>query len=142
MFCIEVSDSKGLDCPLGFILLGRHLETFPLDSSYWTPEQYREQWVGACRELVTRARDSAVMLVVSIQDPASTAGVGAWVLYRAGERVFVQEHLLFYKDMPQPFAESGPWTFWRERRVESAGRRISEWEVALADVAHYVKAAG
>ena len=61
-------------------------------------------------------------------------------MYVVGERVFFQNHLLFYDQLATLFSLENAFSFVRDREIENSdGKRVSEWSVSLAEVEAFAR---
>jgi hypothetical protein len=59
-------------------------------------------------------------------------------MYREGETVYLQDHLLFYTQLKEPFSLDAPFASLRDRETISAeGQPISEWSVSLSEIQQF-----
>lgn len=73
-------------------------------------------------------------------DPLLANFITWWPLYRVGDTVFVQNHLLFVNTLNMPFNVDALQDFVRPRRtINEEGAVISEWPVALSAVEAFAK---
>ena len=63
-----------------------------------------------------------------------------WVLYREGEAVFAQEHILVPEALREPpYDPADPYRQIGDRvMIDEDGRRVSEWRLELGDVRDFV----
>ncbi len=145
-FSIELEpDQPGRDEGWGRITLGDFVERFQVPLHYWTRADYEAQWRDAVRHTVNGERRTA--LIAAMGDPNEVNFIVWWPMYRDGETVFVQNHLLFLRDagydvayIDSEFDVSHPYVHVRERQVESDEGPISEWVVAVSDLRRWLGA--
>jgi hypothetical protein len=129
----ETAASSGEPMTTGTVRLGGLLERFEADLSYWTPDQYRASWRAAASILLEGGEKAA--FVTSITDPATANFIFWWTAYRDGEKVHVQQQVLFMDRLQAPFDPSdlvrhvGP-----REVVDEDGNQISEWTVSIDDI--------
>ncbi|OLR91362.1 hypothetical protein BJP25_26620 [Actinokineospora bangkokensis] len=113
-----------------------------MSTAHWQPQDYRNSWALALRELLAaEVVDSC--LVTSITEPAMSNFISCWPLYRRGEKVHVQEALIFLDVLEVPFDEHRPWLSVRPRRtVSEDGLAISEWVTSVGDVREFARTLG
>jgi CdiI N-terminal domain len=108
------------------------VETFP-GVADWDRRLYERHWARALRRLLEGASRSA--LITSYVEPGLADYLMWWPLYREGDSVYVQNHMLFYAQLAKPFSPEDPWESVPARRnVNAEGLRISEWVTDLASV--------
>ncbi|MEV5753893.1 hypothetical protein AB0L00_39275 [Actinoallomurus sp. NPDC052308] len=123
----------------GVIQLGAHREVFLSDLTFWSVELYRTSWIGALRRLADGGDVSC--LLTSVLDPTLANFFTVWPLYRSGDRVFVQNHLVFVDELDRNFDPSVPWEYIAPRAtVDEDGDLISEWEISFFDVEEFIAA--
>lgn len=60
--------------------------------NWWTIKEYEKQWKEGLERI--KSHDKSC-LVVSIYDPIQEPQVEWWILYKEGNKIFVQNHRLF-----------------------------------------------
>lgn len=121
----------------GRLRLGRLQEEFQAPLYEWAPGDYAAHWLESAQRLLRGAPVVVFLTHMTRPDAAYHLGWPAWL---EGERVYLQERLFLSEqlngafDPEYPEVHAGPR---QERSVE--GRRISQWEVALSDVAAFVE---
>lgn len=143
-FAIEAIDeaASGDELPsdsqaVGKIQVGGFTETFVMDLSFWTVDEYRRSWQSALTE-IERTEKATSCLVSSITDPATSNFISCWPLYRDGDAVYVQNSIIFLDELDEPFDPREPWRFVEPRSsVDEDGNRISEWVTSLSQVREF-----
>ena len=79
-----------------YLRVGEFVEHFVIPIGHWSREQYRSQWYDAAVHLLTK-RDVSVFLVDVWADWALMSKTVAWVAYREGDDVHVQNVILWPK---------------------------------------------
>src|SRR5260370_12510682 len=101
MFEVRLTDEvvpetdPGVIALYGKIQIGEHVETFITSLVSWNPSLYEHHWLSALRRLLEGARTSA--LITSYVEPGLADHLMWWPLYREGDAVYVQNHMLFYE---------------------------------------------
>jgi hypothetical protein len=117
----------------GKICIGDYLETFIASLHSWNKAMYQQHWESALGRLVEGETKSA--LITSYVDPKAATYSMWWPLYRDGDAVYMQNHMLFYDQLQRPFSITNPWESIPERRTATAdGRHISEWTTDLPSI--------
>lgn len=137
MFDISLGDEapqlqdEGYATQLGEIVLGDYRDTFLAPLDQWSVTEYRKSWLEAAEQLVAGADRSGFF---------TQANWMRWVLYREGEKVFVQEHILFELDVDTQVLIKTPAHLIRDRRTtdDDDGEAVSEWEITMAAVRDFV----
>jgi hypothetical protein len=61
-------------------------------------------------------------------------------MYVVGQTVFIQNHLLFYDRLPEPFSVQSPFSSLRDRRTTNEEeKKISEQAVAVPEVEEFAR---
>jgi CdiI N-terminal domain len=124
---------------IGEILLGEELEGFQSFIGFWSPLDYKLQWLQGVRRLVRERLNSC--LIASVDDPAFGEVVFWWLLYPDGDVAHVREGLLLPEDQAGRFSTSDPYSCIPPRGdSEHDGVVISEWDVPISDFAHFLDA--
>lgn len=111
---------------MGFIQIGEFSERFVVTLGHWDVPTYTRQWRDALRRLL--AGSPAVGLMTWMIPHGSSDHARAWILYREGERVFVQERVFVSPECPAEFDEHQQLIGIGSRKtVTEDGERISEW---------------
>ena len=123
---------------LGTISLGAFREDFHASLSYWDRGSYLAQWRDGLSRLVKGETRSAV--VTSMYAPRFANFIVWWPMYLVGDRVHVQNQILFLAELGEPFAEADPYRFIADRETQNTdGERISEWPVNLSDIEAFLE---
>ncbi len=106
--------------------------------AYWSPDDYQRQWREGVRRILAGEPRSG--LITSLYDPATARFIEWWPLFRDGDVVFVQNHLLFLDKLHGPFDPNDPYRHVRERRiVNDEGVRISEWRTTVEALRRFLE---
>ncbi|MFJ7271318.1 hypothetical protein ACIQV3_32530 [Streptomyces sp. NPDC099050] len=125
------------DEPLGRIVIADFVEHFRTDLCFWSKQDYWRSWLAAI-EVLEEQGHAASCLVTSIADPGSSHVAMCWPLYREGERVFVQNAMIIFDDLPVPFDIDRPWlSIQPHTTVDEDGNRISEWSTDMESVREF-----
>jgi hypothetical protein len=117
----------------GLIVIGNFREEFLSNLREWTQAEYREQWSRSIRSLLEGERKA--VLITTFSSPTIATHLEWWPLYREGENIFVQNHLLFYKDVDGEFDANRAVDFLMDRQTENEeGLPISEWSVSMDEL--------
>ncbi|WUV15843.1 hypothetical protein OG352_13450 [Streptomyces sp. NBC_01485] len=105
---------------------------------FWSESDYLQSWCRALRELGSGTAVTSC-LVASITDPEVSNFLFCWPLYREGEKVFVQNSVIFLDELVETFNVEEPWRFVGPRRaVSEYGDRISEWSTDISEVEKFL----
>ena len=123
--CVRVS--------YGSIEIEAFNERFLTSLVYWSPDDYERHWKEALTRVVSSPDDSC--LITSIVDPSAASHLFWWPMYREGDTVYIQNQILFFKNLPSPFNENDPFSSVPARqRMDEDGNRISEWAVSIKEI--------
>ncbi|MFZ0952440.1 MAG: hypothetical protein WAN17_09250 [Candidatus Sulfotelmatobacter sp.] len=124
----------------GVLVLGDAKERFTASLYEWSKEDYQRQWRHAV-EVLLRGKDKAA-LITEYLGPGIATHLEWWPMYVVGEKVFLQNHLLFYDQLPRPFSVKNALSFLRDRHTTNQeGETISEWSVGLSEVEAFARGA-
>jgi len=121
---------------VGQIVIGNFKETFHSSLSYWTTENYLEQWMNGILRITKGYRRSC--LVTSMSDPKTANFIFWWVLYRINDLVHIQNHVLFTDEIYGNFAETKIYDYIPERLTYEEGQRISEWTTDISSIINFL----
>jgi hypothetical protein len=131
MFRIELVPAEA---NLGQITMGSFSERFEIDTTHWSANAYVANWRVGLRALVERQRDRIALMTWPAREDSDSSG-RAWILYREGDEVFVQERLFVPDDDDFTTDGHGAVTNFGEREVTSDdGSPISEWRTGVDDI--------
>jgi len=129
----EAVNRNGESVLEGSIFLCGSIESFYAPDSFWKREQYLKSWRDSFSEGYASKSHSA--LIVSMRDPLLMNFMFAWILYFEGEKVFVQNKVLFMDDVRGAFEVERINDYFGDRETfNEDGVKISEWEFALEEV--------
>jgi CdiI N-terminal domain len=135
------TETDGVPCVYGKIVIGDFQERFATSLAVWSPDEYHLHWRNALQRLVTGG-DRTDLITDYVEPPAHPYSGGYlfwWPLYRAGDAVYVQNHILFFKQLSQPFSAERPWDSVRDRRVVNEdGQKVPEWATTVDDIKHFL----
>ena len=117
----------------GELILGDEREGFLAPLVLWQRADYERQWAEAAARLLGGAATSAFVTV---------AWHSWWPMWRMGDHVRVQEHLLLDEFLaplgPTPDVQHTPYELIEPHPTDlSDGHRVSTWIVSLADIATF-----
>jgi hypothetical protein len=91
--------------------------------------------------VLLHGKDRAALITEYLGPEAATHLVW-WPMYLVGEKVFFQNQLLFYDQLPGPFFLKIAFSFLRNRRTTTEeGEPISEWSVSLSEMEAFARKA-
>jgi len=117
----------------GIITIGSFEERFVATLDYWCAKDYEQHWKQAIGRIVQVSDVSC--LITSMHNPAAANFLFWWPMYRVGDTVFFQHHILFFDELPSPFNEHDPYACVPERKIlNEDGEAISEWSASVDDL--------
>lgn len=136
-FPAEESIDVGPQARYGRIIIGGFQEGFLASTAFWSERRYEDQWKEGLIRIIDGRETSC--LLTSVAAPSEAAGVIWWILYREGERVFVQNGLLAFDEMDVMFDQDSPYEHVPPReQINEDGHRVSEWEIPLSAIRDFV----
>lgn len=139
-FSIELLDEPVSDIEsarLGLITIGSYVEHFVAAIDYWDVTYYRRHWKQALTRIVQGSETSA--LITSMYDPSVANFIYWWPMYRLGDTVRFQNHILFFNELQTSFDPNDPFRFVPERTIVNMdGEHISEWSASIADLESFL----
>ncbi len=121
---------------IGQIVIGNFKETFHSSLSYWTTENYLEQWMNGALRIINGYKRSC--LVISMYDPKTANFIFLWDLYRIGEVVYIQNRILFTDDINGNFTETKIYDYIPKRLThDEEGQRFSEWTTNVGSIINF-----
>ena len=121
----------------GRIVVGDLCEDFFAAASYWSTEDYREQWRKGLERIVKGHPESC--LITSVNDPKMSEFLYWWLLYREDEAVVFQNAIHFFDQSDSHFDPAEPFVCIPPRVSEGDnGLSPSEWRLPHDVVAGFV----
>lgn len=118
---------------MGLLVLGDWKESFLSTLFEWNKQDYEAQWLHAIRKLLNGK--TKVPLIVEYIDPSRASKLIWWPMYRVEDTVYIQNHILWYEQLAEPFSIGNAGLSLRDRQTHSEdGQLISEWSVSLAEI--------
>jgi hypothetical protein len=144
MFAIEFIGNPQIEfgelAARGRITLGEFSEEFVAPLVFWMADDYRRQWREAAERISDGCERSC--FVAAMRESPLDGAIFLWPAYRDGEAVYIQHKLVLPGLVEGGFDPSNPYAQVGERRtVSEEGELISEWQVAVGDVARFLHAA-
>jgi hypothetical protein len=122
---------------LGLIIIGDFEERFEASLSYWSVKDYQRHWWQALERI--KAGEIKSSLITNMYDPQTANFILWWPLYRDGQDVFVQNHVVPMDEINGTFDPVNPYVHVRDREtVNEDGKRISEWKTTVAEIEDYL----
>jgi hypothetical protein len=123
----------------GILILGEAKEYFGSSLYQWSKKEYESQWGHAIKTLLD-GKDRAALITEYVRPEASTH-LEWWPMYLIGNSVFIENQLLFYDQLAEPFSEQNAFSFLGERRtMNGEGKKISQWAVGMPDLEEFARA--
>lgn len=116
----------------GQIIIDDFMEYFDSPLDWWSVDDYEKQWKEGLARL---SNHNTSCLIVAINDPDCRKFIEWWPLYKIGNKVHIQNHLVIddlYEEKigNKPFTLQTCYDFIPEyRSYTSEGTKISEWVV-------------
>lgn len=147
MFTIHFDDERELELGppepgtrYGTIVLGDDRETFTSAQNYWTAARYEAHWREAVTRVLDERRDAC--LITSLAGPRESNLLFWWPLYPDSDGVVVQNAILFFDQLAEPFDPDRPYRSVPTRTSVNEDRlRISEWRVSVSDLEAFARSA-
>jgi hypothetical protein len=126
------------DLKLGKIILGDYEEHFEASLSYWSMEDYLKHWEYALHRIAYQSNKSC--LITSMYNPRSSNYLYWWPMYKDGSSVFIQNQILFLKNIKPKFDPNNPYLSVPDRKtMNEEGHEISEWELSIEEILEYLR---
>ncbi|SDI16768.1 hypothetical protein SAMN05421505_13655 [Sinosporangium album] len=123
------------------IRIGSFTETFLMDLSFWSIDEYRRSWESALEE-IEGSENATSCLIASITDPAVSNFISCWPIYRDGDVIHIQSPLIILDELDEPFDPREPWRYVEpHRQVDEDGNRISEWVTTASAIRQFRESA-
>lgn len=138
-FAIWITDEKSDEeqTAIGYIQIGQFTERFQITLNYWDKATFQRKWREAVKRLVLGA--NTVGLMTWMTAPIVKDNRRAWILYREGHRVFIQDKVLIVSSQSPKFDEEEHLVEIPPRNtVNEDGLKISEWETSIQSLANYL----
>jgi len=121
----------------GRIIVGDLHEEFFAAASYWSAEDYREQWRKGLDRIAKGHSESC--LITSVIDPQRSEFLYWWLLYREGEEVVFRNGIHFFKQSGSHFNPAEPFVCIPPRESEGDDELPpSEWRLPHDVVAGFI----
>lgn len=135
-----VRDDSGSSLYAGHIALGDFEEDFLACSTSWAVSDYQCHWRRSLEAAVAGRPRSC--LITSFHDPVDSGHLCWWPMYRVGDHVAFQNHLLFFRDLRVPFDVNHPEASVPPRMIQNEeGQQLSEWLVPVRDLSAFLATA-
>ncbi len=118
----------------GQIQIENFKETFELPTNYWSLDDYIRQWREGLERI--RTHDTSCLVAI-VQNPCVQPLINWWVLYKEGNKIFVQNELIVDEVYTELIGSNSftPETCYRyivpRTTVTKEGLRVSEWSTIL-----------
>src|ERR1700676_4957520 len=98
----------------GLLTIGNSKEGFYSSLYQWSKQDYEGQWRQAINVLLNESSKAA--LIVEYIGP-DASHLEWWPMYKVGDKVYLQNQLLFYNQLPVPFSLENPFVYLRDRET-------------------------
>jgi hypothetical protein len=120
------------------IIIGSFSEKLLIPTTYWDVLDYQKQWRSAANTILTSEPNSASALITSMYEPKNANFITLWSIYREGGTVFIQNKLLFMKDIKGSFKLEKMHEYIGSRvNVNQDGEKISEWSCTIDELKEF-----
>ncbi len=125
----------------GLLVIGNTFEGFLANLAVWNKEAYEAHWLLELKSLF-EGKPKAT-LIVSYDDPNFSHNIEIWPVYREGDKVCLQNRLLFYERLPANFDLTEISSYLGDHRtLNQWGQKLSEWSVSIRDVEVFLHRCG
>jgi hypothetical protein len=127
------------DSSRGEIRVGPFCESFDLEPCCWSGSEYQSSWTRSLRRLVASSHGSVALFTWRHKSDVCGAQ-RAWVLFRLGSEVFIQERIFVPGehrvgfDADDQAVDLAP----RETRSDN-GHPISEWQTSIDAILAFMR---
>lgn len=119
---------------VGEITIGEFYEYFISSTTFWSKEDYEKQWCEVVKTL-SSSKVSSSAFIVSMFDPSETEYIICWPAYRENDDVYIQNRLLFLKDINGDFDVNKIGSHIGDREtVSDDGTSPSEWHTTFREL--------
>ena len=127
-------EDQSVPAAVGLLVLGNWHESFLSTLGEWNRQTYRSQWMQSLERFIKGA--SKEVLITEYLSPGVASHLVWWALFRGeGDRVYVQNHIVFYDRLDRGFVVEEASSFLADRKtVDEEGNTLSEWQVSLREV--------
>jgi len=109
----------------GEIQIDSFVESFDSDQSYWSQQQYMEQWKSASARL---KEGKPSLFITSVTEPEKSNFIRTWICYPIDDELVFHERILFLDELETPFNIENPHlSIDPYNSVSEDGGPISEW---------------
>jgi hypothetical protein len=114
----------------GEIQIDSFVESFDSDQSFWSQQQYKEQWKSASTRL---KQGLPSLFITSITEPENSNFIRTWVCYPIDGELVFQERILFLDELEIPFNIENPHqNIDPYNSISDDGDPISEWRTKIS----------
>jgi hypothetical protein len=108
-----LGDDPTVPYAVGRIVAGELYENFVSNLYEWSKDDYEKQWLHSLEKFIMG--DRKVVLITHYVNPAESANLQWWALYRGqGDVVYVQNHLPWYDQLSRDFSVADASAFLKE----------------------------
>ena len=125
----------------GCITIGNFHERFEASVEFWSETDYVCHWQRSIQRIIERVSTSC--LITSLTDPKTATFLFWWPIYRLGDVVYFQNHVLFLDEIGADFDPQNPYRFVRDREtVSEDGSPVSEWSAPISSLIQFLEIPG
>ena len=131
-----LEDDPAIPSAIGKIVIGNFEEEFASSLFEWSRTDYEGQWRNAVQAILHG--ESKAALIVEYISPLKSNKLVWWPMYRFGESIHIQNHILFFDQHPEVFSLDRAFSFLPDCRETNEDRvSISTWTTSLADLRNF-----
>lgn len=140
MFKIElllntISKKKNNISCKGKIIIDSFSESFICPLNYWSEKDYYEHWYTGIRKII---KENKSALITEMHNPLTSNFIIWWVLYKLEDIVYIQNKILFIKELNQTFDIKNFSDYIEDRKIYTEeGDKISEWKININEFINF-----
>ena len=132
---IYEDDDPTVPAAVGRLVIGDWEEIFVSTLYHWNKTQYEAQWHHAIRSLLDGSAKAALIVEYLGEDAGR---LWWWPMYRVGDTVHLQQQILFFDQLKEPFSIGNAFSSLRDRlTISEEGHAFSEWSVPVSEIAKF-----
>jgi len=134
---VYVFDDPTTPAAVGRVVIGEWDERFISSLYQWRKEDYEAQWLHAIKSLLS-GNEKAALIVEYLGAEANH--LRWWPMYKVKGAVYLQEQILFFDKLKEPFLLERAFSFVGDRKtISEDGQKISEWIVDLTEIEEFAR---
>jgi hypothetical protein len=133
-FSIKFVEAVSLSTARGLLTLGDFQEELDIPLVFWNESNYKLQWKQALIRITSECYADSC-LITAMYDPELANFIVWWPMYKSKSTVYIQNQMLFMKDLSEKFVPEDLYSFINARRtISDNGEPISEWSVEVDEI--------